>query len=112
MSDDTHSEDNTGGGDRRTDPVPARKPDQSHQANNPLHGVSLKKILHHLVDHYGWEEMGYRIDIRCFTNDPSINSSLTFLRRNPWAREKVEWIYVNLMTGGDAEWVRPDSGDL
>lgn len=64
------------------------------QPNNPLHGKKLADILEFLVEKYGWEEMGRRINIRCFTNDPSINSSLKFLRKTPWAREKVEQLYL------------------
>ena len=64
------------------------------QARNPLHGVTLEKILEHLVAHYGWETMGRLIDIRCFTQDPSINSSLKFLRKTPWARAKVEALFL------------------
>lgn len=64
------------------------------QPNNPLHGVKLADILVHLEAKYGWEELGRRIDIRCFKYDPSIKSSLKFLRRTPWAREKVERLYV------------------
>lgn len=64
------------------------------QANNPLHGVTLEKILLHLVEQYGWEEMGRQINIRCFNYDPSVKSSLTFLRKTPWAREQVEKMYV------------------
>ena len=64
------------------------------QSNNPLHGVTLEAILTHLVEQYGWEDMGERINIRCFQLDPSIKSSLTFLRKTPWAREKVERMYV------------------
>lgn len=64
------------------------------QPNNPLHGITLEKILLHLVEQYGWEEMGRRINIRCFNHDPSIKSSLTFLRKTPWAREQVEKLYV------------------
>jgi len=64
------------------------------QANNPLHGVKLKDILEHLVDQYGWDEMGMQVDIRCFNYEPSINSSLKFLRKTPWAREKVEEMYL------------------
>ena len=64
------------------------------QKNNPLHGVKLVDILDALVTEYGWEELGYRIDIRCFNYDPSIKSSLKFLRRTPWAREKVERLYL------------------
>ncbi len=64
------------------------------QNKDPLHGVTLEQILNYLVDQYGWTELGYRIDIRCFTQDPSIKSSLKFLRRTPWARTKVENLYV------------------
>jgi uncharacterized protein (DUF2132 family) len=64
------------------------------QPNNPLHGIKLAEILEHLVKTYGWEEMGNRIKVRCFTENPSIKSSLTFLRKTPWAREKVEKLYI------------------
>ena len=64
--------------------------------NNPLHGITLKKILNTLVEHYGWEELGIRVNIRCFNYDPSINSCLKFLRKTPWARTKVENIYLKL----------------
>jgi len=64
------------------------------QSNDPLHGITLEKIVTALVEHYGWEELGYRIDVRCFNVDPSIKSSLTFLRKTPWARKKVEQLYV------------------
>lgn len=64
------------------------------QANNPLHGITLEKILNHLVEIYGWEEMGAQINIRCFNFEPSVKSSLAFLRKTPWAREKVEKMYV------------------
>ena len=64
------------------------------QPNNPLHGKTLEMILNHLVDHYGWEELGERININCFINNPSIKSSLTFLRKTPWARKKVEDLYL------------------
>ncbi|MEE1868267.1 MULTISPECIES: VF530 family protein [Pseudomonas] len=66
---------------------------------NPLHGVTLEQILTALVEHYQWEGLAERIDIRCFKSDPSIKSSLTFLRRTPWAREKVERLYVKLQRG-------------
>ena len=59
-----------------------------------LHGITLKTILSELVERYGWEEMGRHVDIRCFTHDPSIPSSLKFLRRTPWARDKVEEMYL------------------
>jgi uncharacterized protein (DUF2132 family) len=64
------------------------------QPNNPLHGVTLEMILKHLVAHYGWKEMGHRIRIRCFTDNPSIQSSLKFLRKTPWARKRVESLYL------------------
>lgn len=64
------------------------------QPNNPLHGITLEAILKHLVARYGWEEMGERIRINCFIDQPSINSSLKFLRKTPWARKKVEDLYL------------------
>ena len=64
------------------------------KSKDPLHGVTLEMILVHLVEQYGWEEMGRAVDIRCFNNDPSIKSSLQFLRRTPWARAKVEALYL------------------
>lgn len=64
-------------------------------ANNPLHGVKLVDMLEFLVKKYGWEELGQIITIRCFTHDPSIKSSLTFLRKTQWARDKVEKLYLN-----------------
>ncbi len=67
-----------------------------NQPGNPLHGVTLEMILKALVEHYGWAELGRLIDINCFNIDPSIKSSLTFLRRNPWARAPVEELYVKL----------------
>lgn len=64
------------------------------QPNNPLHGITLKEILNHLVEKYGWEELGARINIRCFNFEPSVNSSLKFLRKTDWARKKVEELYL------------------
>lgn len=64
------------------------------QPNNPLHGLTLEAILTRLVEYYGWEGLAKRIRIRCFAFDPSIKSSLTFLRRTPWAREKVERLFL------------------
>lgn len=64
------------------------------QPNNPLHGVTLKQIVNSLVEYYGWDELGSRIDIRCFNYEPSVSSSLTFLRKTPWARKKVESLYI------------------
>jgi uncharacterized protein (DUF2132 family) len=66
------------------------------QANNPLHGLTLESIVSHLVEQLGWEELGYRIDINCFQIDPSVKSSLKFLRKTPWARAKVEALYLQL----------------
>jgi uncharacterized protein (DUF2132 family) len=66
----------------------------NEQPNNNLHGITLEMILAQLVDQYGWEELGRRITIKCFTDDPSIKSSLKFLRRTPWARKKVEDLYL------------------
>lgn len=62
--------------------------------NNPLHGIKLEMIIDKLVEYYGWNELGYRINIRCFNSDPSVKSSLKFLRKTPWAREKVENLYI------------------
>jgi uncharacterized protein (DUF2132 family) len=66
----------------------------SEQKNNPLHGLTLEKILVDLETHYGWEKLGKLISIRCFNSDPSIKSSLKFLRKTPWARTKVEELYL------------------
>ena len=63
-------------------------------SNNPLHGITLEMLLTRLVEHYGWDELGRIIHIRCFNNNPSINSSLKFLRKTPWARSKVEALYL------------------
>ncbi|NWL77017.1 hypothetical protein DM872_09150 [Pseudomonas taiwanensis] len=65
-------------------------------SNDPLHGITLEKLLNELVAHYGWDGLASRIDIRCFKNDPSIKSSLAFLRKTPWAREKVEALFTQL----------------
>ena len=76
----------------------------NHQPNNPLHGVTLEMILTHLVDRYGWEELGRTINIKCFTHEPSIKSSLKFLRKTPWAREKVEGLYLrSLVLNGSTD---------
>ena len=64
------------------------------QPNNPLHGITLEMILAQLVNQYGWTELGRRIPIKCFTDNPSIKSSLKFLRQTPWARKKVEDLYL------------------
>lgn len=62
--------------------------------NNPLHGIKLEMIINDLVDEFGWDELGKKIDIGCFNRDPSVKSSLKFLRRTPWARAKVEKLYL------------------
>lgn len=67
------------------------------RAPDPLHGVTLERMLTELVEYFGWEAMGQRIKVRCFTSDPSISSSLRFLRRTPWAREKVESMYLFML---------------
>ncbi len=72
-------------------PVPASQP------RNPLHGVTLEAVLTALVAHYGWADLGQRIPLRCFTSDPSIASSLKFLRKTPWARDKVESLYLFML---------------
>ena len=75
-------------------PAPATAPDQP---GNPLHGVKLEAIVSALADHYSWEDLGQRINIRCFTSEPSVASSLKFLRKTPWAREKVESLYLFML---------------
>lgn len=65
-------------------------------SRDPLHGITLEMILTSLVEQLGWEELGQRIDIRCFQNEPSLKSSLVFLRRTPWARKQVEELYLKL----------------
>lgn len=67
-------------------------PQEEH--NDPLHGLTLEKIVTRLVEYYGWDELGQHINIRCFNSDPSIKSSLKFLRKTPWARNKVEQLYL------------------
>lgn len=63
-------------------------------SNDPLHGVTLKAVVTYLMEKYGWEELGKNINLKCFTSNPSMNSSLNFLRKTPWAREKVEAFYL------------------
>ena len=69
-------------------------PSAPSQPRNPLHGLTLEAIVAALVAHYGWDELGRRVPVRCFTSDPSIASSLKFLRKTPWARDKVEGLYL------------------
>ena len=68
------------------------------QVNNPLHGVTLEQMVNSLVEFYGCDELGKRIDIRCFNNDPTVKSSLKFLRKTPWARKQVETLYLVLVS--------------
>lgn len=72
-------------------------PPPSTQARNPLHGVTLEAMVRALEAHYGWQELGQRIPIRCFTHEPSVGSSLKFLRKTPWARQKVEGLYLFML---------------
>lgn len=74
----------------------------TNQPNNPLHGLTLEAIVSRLVEHYGWVELGRLIDIRCFNSDPSIKSSLKFLRKTSWARAKVEQLYLST---NNSSWV-------
>ena len=68
------------------------------QENNPLHGITLEAVVTSLVDYYGWHELSKKIDINCFKSNPSIKSSLKFLRKTPWAREKVESLYLSILS--------------
>ena len=69
----------------------------SEQPKNPLHGITLETIVNQLVSHFGWAELGQQVRIKCFTDNPSVSSSLKFLRRTPWAREKVESLYLFML---------------
>lgn len=71
-----------------------KKTPMNSQPNNPLHGLTLQMIVERLQEHYGWEALGHRISIRCFQYDPSVKSSLAFLRKTPWARKAVEDLYL------------------
>jgi uncharacterized protein (DUF2132 family) len=75
-----------------TAPAPAPQ-----QPRNPLHGITLERMVTELADYFGWYELGERIPVRCFTHDPSVSSSLKFLRKTPWAREKVEGLYLFML---------------
>ena len=72
-------------------------PPAAQQPRNPLHGLTLEAIVTALVEHYGWQGLGERIALRCFTSDPSVSSSLKFLRKTPWARAKVESLYLFML---------------
>jgi len=74
--------------------APAQRP---QQPRNPLHGLTLEAIVTQLADFYGWDDLGQRIPVRCFTHEPSVGSSLKFLRKTPWAREKVESLYLFML---------------
>lgn len=80
------------------------------QPNNPLHGITLEHILNELVARYGWEDLGRQIAIRCFTHEPSIASSLKFLRRTPWARARVESLYVDSVRDKPAQAMMNEPG--
>ena len=81
------------------------------QPNNPLHGITLEMVVTELEEHYGWEELGRRIRINCFRSDPSVKSSLKFLRKTQWARDKVEKLYVDTFSGTPVDksspWYKP-----
>lgn len=79
----------------------------SEQPNNPLHGLKLEQIVTQLVERYGWEGLTGRIDINCFKSDPSVKSSLKFLRKTPWAREKVESLYLSTFAPAGSGKSRP-----
>jgi uncharacterized protein (DUF2132 family) len=77
----------------------------SSQTNNPLHGVTLEKVVVELEQYYGWDALAGKININCFKSDPSVKSSLKFLRKTPWAREKVEQLYITTFTEANP-WVK------
>ena len=80
-----------------TSPADPKAAPPAQQANNPLHGVTLEAMVTALSAHYGWAGLGERIPVRCFTHDPSVASSLKFLRKTPWARDKVEGLYLFML---------------
>lgn len=81
------------------------------QPHNPLHGLTLERIVSDLADYYGWNELGRRVQIRCFNQDPSVASSLKFLRKTPWAREQVEQLYVQTQRSYEREQQRSERND-
>ncbi len=83
--------------------IPADEKEVRQQPNNPLHGVTLEKILTVLRAHYSWKELNQRVELNCFFSHPSIKSSLTFLRKNDWARKKVENLYLELIASLEAD---------
>jgi uncharacterized protein (DUF2132 family) len=94
MQDDDHTSE-----PKPSEPAPGRfaPTARATQPRNPLHGLTLEAIVTQLADFYGWDELGQRIPIRCFTHDPSVNSSLKFLRKTPWARDKAEGLYLFML---------------
>ena len=84
---------------------------RSSTRKDPLHGITLETLLNKLVDKYGWEELGSRIKIKCFTTDPSVSSSLKFLRKTPWARQKVETLYLKTQWPPENIWPTPGGDD-
>ena len=84
-------------GAHTTEPAPAAGAAPAKQARNPLHGITLEAMVVALADYFGWDELGRQIPIRCFQIDPSVGSSLKFLRKTPWAREKVESLYLFML---------------
>jgi len=80
------------------------------QINNPLHGITLEMMINELVEHYGWGELGIHVRIKCFNNNPSVKSSLKFLRRNPWARTRVENLYLDMLDEKTSEEISPWPG--
>ncbi len=79
------------------DPADSQPATPATQARNPLHGITLQAMVTALSEHYGWAGLGERIPVRCFTHDPSVASSLKFLRKTPWARDKVESLYLYML---------------
>lgn len=79
---------------------------------DPLHGITLKAMIEHLVERYSWDGLGQRIEIRCFTHDPSVNSSLKFLRKTPWARAKVESLYLHSVAHPRKSAAKPVATDI
>ncbi|MDQ6950145.1 MAG: VF530 family protein [Mariprofundales bacterium] len=77
------------------------------QINNPLHGITLEQIVNNLVAHFGWDELGMHIKIKCFNSDPSVKSSLKFLRKTPWARKKVENLYLEMQSDAKPPVAKP-----
>lgn len=88
------------GKDPSEDEQPAPEPAARAHPRDPLHGITLQQVLEQLHARYGWEELGRRIPIRCFTNEPSLGSSLAFLRRQPWARQQVEALFLSSKPSG------------